>query len=294
MAEEKTIIADASGMTAYNPPKRVRACLVQYNGTNLGKRHILEGTEWVIGRSPNVSIVVNEQSVSRQHARCQRVGDNIEIDDLGSSNGTYVNDKRVVGRQALNDGDIIRLGTILFKYFAQDNLENAFHDKIYRMATVDGGTQTFKREYLMESLKSEFKFSKTYSRSLSLIYFDLDFFKKVNDTYGHSAGDYILKETATLVKALIRKDDIFGRIGGEEFVLLLPNTDARTAYELAERIRSNMEKHAFKHDGKLIRQTLSMGVSQVNPNMKTPEDLLNDADKKLYLSKTGGRNRITV
>ena len=98
--------------------------------------------------------------------------------DLGSSNGTYVNDKRIAEQHTLQDGDIIRLGNIVFKFFAQGNIENVFHDKIYRMATIDGGTQTFNKKYLLEALESEFKFSRTYSQSLSLIYFDLDFSRK--------------------------------------------------------------------------------------------------------------------
>jgi diguanylate cyclase (GGDEF)-like protein len=294
MADDKTIIADPAGMTVFNPPKRLRACLVQYNGTNLGKRYVLDGTEMIIGRAPSADICINEQTVSKQHAKCYRVQDDIEIEDLGSSNGTHINDKRISSRHVLRDGDIIRLGTVLCKYFAHNNIENVFHDKIYRMATIDGGTQTFNKKYFLESLESEFKFSRTFARDLSLIYFDLDLFKKVNDTYGHSAGDTILKEVAALVQQKIRKDDIFCRYGGEEFVIVLPNTNAKTAYELAERIRQTSEKHPFKINNVKIQQTLSLGVSQLNKDMKTAKDLLDDADKKLYKSKQSGRNRVTI
>ncbi|MGE0174267.1 MAG: diguanylate cyclase [Oligoflexales bacterium] len=294
MADDKTIIADPAGMTVFNPPKRLRACLVQYNGTNLGKRYFLDTSDMVIGRAPNASIFINEQSVSRQHAKCSRAGDDIEIEDLGSSNGTHINDKKIANKQILRDGDIIRLGTILFKYFAHNNIENVFHDKIYRMATIDAGTQTFNKKYFLESLESEFKFSKSFDRELSLIYFDLDFFKKVNDTYGHNAGDFILKETSSLVKKAVRKDDIFCRFGGEEFVVLLPNTNAKVAYELAERIRKTVEKHAFAFDNVKIKQTLSLGVSQLNKDMTAPKEFLDDADKKLYKSKQTGRNKVTI
>ncbi|MCX6129877.1 MAG: GGDEF domain-containing protein [Proteobacteria bacterium] len=241
MADDKTIIADP-GSSIFSSPKKTAACLVQYSGTNLGKRYILDQKETVVGRSPTVEIVVNEQSVSRAHAQCQQQDDDIYVADLGSSNGTYVNDKKITGRQILRDGDIIRLGNIVFKFFAQGNVENVFHDKIYRMATIDAGTNIFNKKYLIEALETEVKFSKAYSRPLSIIYFDLDFFKKVNDTYGHGVGDIILKETSTLVKSMVRKSDIFCRYGGEEFVILLPSTDAKTAYELAERIRSSFGK----------------------------------------------------
>ena len=183
---------------------------------------------------------------------------------------------------------------MLFKYFAQGNVENVFHDKIYRMATIDGGTQTFNKQYLLESLDSEFKFSKSYGRPLSVIYFDLDHFKKVNDTYGHNAGDFILSELSTLVKSIVRKDDIFCRFGGEEFVILLPNTDARTAYDSAERIRNAVESHVFNTEGHSLKQTVSLGVSQLQASMNTPKDFLEDADKKLYQSKQNGRNQVTI
>jgi diguanylate cyclase (GGDEF)-like protein len=293
MADEKTIIADP-GSSIFNPPKKSAACLVQYSGTNLGKRYILNQKEMVVGRAPTVEIVVNEQSVSRNHAQCLQQGEEIYVADLGSSNGTYVNDKKITTRQILRDGDIIRLGNIVFKFFAQGNIENVFHDKIYRMATIDVGTNIFNKKYLIEALETEVKSSRAYGRPLSVIYFDLDFFKKVNDTYGHSVGDGILRDSSTLVKAIIRKDDIFCRYGGEEFVILLPATEAKTAYELAERIRGSFEAHKFEIQGHSIRQTLSIGVSQLNSRMTKAESLLEDADKKLYQSKTGGRNRVTI
>ena len=295
MADDKTIIADVAGITILSPAKRFRACLVQYSGANLGRRHLLDEQKMVVGRAPNVQIVINEQCVSRQHARCIRIGEHVVLEDLNSSNGTFVNNEKLVGKITLKDGDIIRFGTILFKYFSHDNVENIFHDKIYRMATIDAGTQTFNKKYLMESLETEFKYARTYEKDLSIIYFDLDHFKKVNDTHGHSAGDVVLKEVAALVKGHIRKDDVFCRYGGEEFVVLLPNTNMRTAYDLAERIRKALELQVIPcgADAK-VTQTVSLGVSQLQAEMKDPQDFLNDADRKLYTSKKEGRNRVTV
>ena len=116
----------------------------------------------------------------------------------------------------------------------------------------------------------------------------------MNDNFGHNVGDFILQETSGLVKSMIRKDDIFCRFGGEEFVILLPATDAKTAYDLAERIRQKTEAHVFESEGHQIKQTISMGVSQLNPSMSSPKDLLEDADQKLYQSKSNGRNRVTI
>lgn len=293
MADDKTIIADP-GSNILNPQKRSTACFVQYSGANLGKRYLLDQFEIVIGRSPNVQIVINEQSVSRNHAQCICNEGFVSITDLGSSNGTYVNDQKITEPQALNDGDIIRLGNIVFKYFAQGNMENVFHDNIYRMATIDALTQAFNKKYLLEALDSEFKFSRTYSRPLSIIYFDLDHFKNVNDTYGHNVGDFILKETCEVVRSQIRKDDILCRFGGEEFVILLPTTEAPTAYDLAERIRKSVETYVFALENLQIEQTISAGVAQLTAVMSEPKHLLEQADQKLYQSKTNGRNQVTI
>lgn len=302
MSDDKTIIAENPTLTLLSQVKRKNACLVQYSGAKLGKRYPLIDQANVVGRSPTVQIIINEASVSRQHARFLLMGEQVMLEDMGSSNGTFVNDARVQNGVQLKDGDIIRLGTVLLKFFAHDNVDSVMHDKIYRMATIDAGTQIFNKQYLLDALESEFKFSRTYGRDLSIIYYDLDHFKSVNDTFGHNAGDFILKESSNLVKATIRKEDILGRFGGEEFVIILPTTDARTASELAERIRFKHESHPFVFDyedktgrkSAKHRQTISMGVTQLSNDLATPQDFLDSADKKLYKSKQTGRNRVTA
>lgn len=302
MSDDKTIIAETPNLTILQGPKRKNACLVQYSGAKLGKRYPLTEQQNVVGRSPTAQVIINEASVSRQHARFMLVGDDVKVEDMGSSNGTFVNDVRAEGQVALKDADIVRLGTVLLKFFAHDNVDSVMHDKIYRMATIDAGTQIFNKQYLLDALESEFKFSKTYDRDLSIIYYDLDFFKKVNDNYGHNAGDFILKESAALIKAGLRKDDILGRYGGEEFVIILPNTNGQIAADLAERLRIKHETHVFQldqeKDGAKIKvphkQHVSMGVAQLKPNIPTTKDFLEVADKKLYNSKHTGRNKVTV
>jgi two-component system cell cycle response regulator len=293
-SDDKTIVTDGANMTFLQAPTRKRACLIQYSGDALGRRYILDAPEVTIGRSPTTGIVIPDGSVSREHAKCVAVGNGVEIEDLGSSNGTFINDQKLNSRMPLRDGDILRLGSILLKFFAHDNIENVFHDKIYRMATIDAGTQIFNKKYLLETLDSEFKFSRVYGRPLSVIYYDLDFFKKVNDVHGHSCGDFILRESAQVAKSCVRKEDVLGRYGGEEFVVVLPNSDAKTAADLAERIRRSIESHPFQFDGKTLTQTISMGVSENRTEFKAYKELLDDADRKLYQSKNSGRNRITT
>jgi len=279
--------------TFRRPTSRKRACLIQYNGDALGRRYFFDTSEVTLGRSPSNGIVILDVSVSREHAKCYAARDTVEIEDLGSRNGTFINDHRIEARTGLRDGDIVRLGSILFKFFAYDNVENVFHDKIYRMATIDAGTQIFNKNYLLEALEAEFTFSRVYGRPLAVIYYDLDFFKKVNDEYGHSCGDFVLQESAQIAKSCVRKDDVIGRLGGEEFVVVLPNADGVTALELAERIRKAVEAHTFVFQGKSLRQTISMGVSEIKPEFEDYKALLADADRKLYQSKRDGRNRVT-
>lgn len=232
--------------------------------------------------------------MSREHARIITRDEAVAVEDLGSSNGTFIHDRPVLSLTTLNDGDMLRLGNVLLKYFAHDNIEKVFHDNIYRMATIDAGTQLYNKKYLLETLDSEFRFCRVYGRPLSVIYYDLDFFKKVNDVHGHICGDYILRETAQIAKSCVRAEDVLARYGGEEFVAVLPNTDGHTAAALAERMRKAMADHEFVFEGRQMKQTISMGVSENQPAFASATDLLNDADRKLYQSKRSGRNRVTA
>ncbi len=303
--DEKTQIAEINPEDLVPNRKRdnSEACLVQYSGDSIGKRYKLSEKELILGRSAEVEITIDEKSVSRKHAQIQVDEENVFIQDLGSANGTFVNDKLLFKNDnyALKDQDMIRMGSILLKFFSDDNWDGYIQDKIYKMATIDGGTNIFNKQYLLDALDTQFKISQTNGQELAIIYFDLDHFKKVNDNYGHNAGDQLLKELADMVKEIVRKDDIFGRFGGEEFVILLPKTDLDTAYEMAERIRKTCEETVYKLDyekgGKPQtvdhKQTLSVGISVYETSMEIPKNLLESADQKLYHSKDTGRNKIT-
>lgn len=289
-----TKITSATKLNMRRAPLRECACLIQYSGDALGRRFFLDAPLVGIGRGQGSHIMIPDDSVSREHARCLLVENTIELEDLGSSNGTFVNEKRVHSRITLRDGDVVRLGTVMLKFFAHDNIENVFHDKIYVLATTDSSTQLYNKKYLLETLDAEFKFSRTHELPLSIIYYDLDFFKNVNDAYGHSCGDFILRETSQVAKLCVRKEDVLGRFGGEEFVAVLPNTNAQTATEFAERIRTAIAAHPFIFEGKTLRQTVSIGVSENRPDFAAYTDLLDDADRKLYQSKNSGRNCTTA
>ena len=217
-----TRITRGTKLNVRRAPARSRACLVQYSGDALGRRYLLDAPEITVGRSSVNSVVIHDDSVSRQHAKIISRANVVAIEDMGSSNGTFIHEEPVLSRTTLNDGDILRLGNILFKFFAHDNIENVFHDNIYRMATIDAGTELFNKKYLLETLESEFRFCRIYGRPLSVIYYDLDYFKKVNDEHGHSCGDFILRECSQIAKSCMRGEDVLARYGGEEFVAILP------------------------------------------------------------------------
>ncbi len=284
----------APKVTVTRTPTPVRACLIQYCGDALGRRYQLDAPEILVGRAQECGIVLIDGSVSREHAKIFSSGEVFAVEDVHSSNGTYIQNERISARTPLMDGAILRFGNVLFKFFAKDNIESAFHDNIYRMATIDAGTQLFNKKYLLETLESEFRLCRVYGRALAVVYFDLDFFKTVNDTHGHNCGDYVLHECARVAKSCMRGNDVLARFGGEEFVAVLPGADAVTGTELAERIRFAMEEHEFEFEGKKLTQTVSLGVSEIQSAFQKPEDLLKDADRKLYKSKQGGRNRVTA
>jgi len=303
MTADPTVILKTSEVTLFQTlgsPGARRSCLILYSGTETGKRFVLDSHAMTIGRLPNTEIYIDTPSVSRRHAELAVSGDTVTIRDLESSNGTHVNDERITGPLALKDGDLIRLGKVFLKYYEHESLDALLHDRIYRMATVDAGTELFNRQYLNDVLRSEIKLARLTTRPLSIIYYDLDHFKSVNDRFGHSTGDVVLKESAAVVKAIVRKEDILGRLGGEEFIVVLPGAPLAEAVELAERIRLAIEAHVFtvevdSRGGKTEvehRQTVSLGVMQLNDEMKEAKALLDAADRLLYRAKHTGRNRV--
>jgi len=183
----------------------------------------------------------------------------------------------------------------LFDAFAHQVAVAIDNARLYNMAFYDPLTKAFRRKYFEAWLAQEFSRVKRYKTDLSLVMFDIDFFKQVNDTHGHAAGDTVLRELAQTVRETIRQADVFARYGGEEFVICLPETKPEKAKHSAERIRKAIEKQKFVYDGMTIPVTISLGVASFRD---TPEDsvtqFMKDVDEALYQSKREGRNRVTV
>ena len=260
-------------------------------GSELGKKYNLNASSLVIGRSSKCDIQIDQESISRNHSKILNTGKSILVRDLGSTNGTYVNDEPI-DEYVLRDGDLIKIGRTIFKFLTGGNIENAYHEEIYRLTTIDGLTQIFNKRYFLENLEREIARSQRYRRALSLVMFDIDHFKKINDSYGHLAGDYVLKLLASTVKSKIRREDLFARYGGEEFAIVLPEIDGENARAFAEKIRQIVEKQDFRFENARIRVTISMGVSSIDDEIADAAALIKRADERLYEAKTAGRNRV--
>jgi two-component system cell cycle response regulator len=257
----------------------------------LGKRFVLEGPKVRVGRGADNHIVLEGDSVSRQHAHFERRGSHWYAVDDGSTNGTYVNEKQIVREAILRTNDRTKIGPTILKYLSGADAEAKYHEEIYRMTIVDGLTQIHNKRYLFESLEREIIRARRHDRPLSLLMFDIDFFKRINDHYGHLAGDYVLRELSDVVQSRIRRDEVFARYGGEEFVIVLPETPMDGASALAENVREKVAGHPFVFQGESIPVTISIGCALVREN-DTATELIQRADEKLYEAKRGGRNRV--
>ncbi len=273
------------------PARPGEACIIVIYGPELGKRLQLGTAPFAIGRSSKSDLFLDQESVSRNHARISFDGTHYWVADLKSTNGTFVNDEPA-REQRLRDGDQVRVGRSILKFMTGENVEMHYHEEIYRLMTVDGLTQVYNRRYFNEALEREFNRSKRYERALSLIAFDIDHFKKCNDTYGHLAGDNLLRLLCTAVKARLRREDIFARTGGEEFGILLPEIDLEGARITAEKVRKIVEATPLRYEEELIPATVSLGIALLGAEDATPEALYRRADERLYEAKQTGRNRV--
>ena len=163
---------------------------------------------------------------------------------------------------------------------------------IAELAMTDMLTGIYNRRYFMFEAEKEFGKARRYNLPLSIILYDVDRFKSLNDTYGHSAGDEVLRALTGACTRCLRSSDVFARYGGEEFVILLPLTDGGAARRLAERVRKEVEQMPAFHESVRLPVTISLGVAEFLPSKISFDEMLKEADKRLYAAKTNGRNRV--
>jgi diguanylate cyclase (GGDEF)-like protein len=272
-----------------------RAYLVALAGLSRGEMFKLDSPRSIIGRSPNAHIRLFDDGISREHANVALEEDKVILNDMGSTNGTFCNGVRVTSRE-LVDGDKIMIGsTTILKFTYHDHLDEAFQQQMYESALRDGLTKVFNRKHFNDLLAKEFAFASRHSTPLALLFIDLDFFKKVNDTFGHPAGDHVLTEVSGVLSGGIRGEDVLARFGGEEFCVLCRGSERDGALEMGERLRQEIADRRYIYGGKIIPVTISVGIALMpDPAITQPEQLLAAADKALYEAKRAGRNRVVV
>ncbi len=292
---EATLIVDSNALKRVRQEvaERNQAYVIVIAGPHTGKMFKIDSSDTVMGRSPRVDLQLQDVGVSRTHARIFRVNDQVFVEDLQSANGTYLNGERLAMTQQLRDGDKITLGsTTILKFTYHDKLDEDYQKRMFEAALRDGLTNAFNKKYFLNHLDSEFSYAKRHGSHLSLVIFDVDHFKHVNDTYGHLAGDHILTKLASLAMNSVRSEDTFARYGGEEFAIVARGSTMFQSYQLAERLRKEVDAYSFVHHTSEIPVTISVGVASFPEiQVETVPELIEAADRALYAAKNAGRNR---
>ena len=263
------------------------------SSSSVGRMYRVTKDEVILGRGIQSDILVDDDGVSRYHAKIALRGEERWLVDLDSTNGTFLNGAKVK-EQALVEGDKIQMGrATVLKFTVQDALDETYHRELYDSAVKDGLTGIHNRRYFLERLKSEFQHTQRHKRLLSVILFDVDHFKKVNDTHGHRAGDAVLRTMAEAVAKAMRGGDVVARIGGEEFACVLRETDHASALRFGERLRKIVKAATVRWGTAEIEFSVSVGVATFDgSNHGDPEALMQAADDKLYAAKAAGRDRV--
>lgn len=259
----------------------------------VGRQYALDpdASRVILGRDAAADIVVSSDSVSRRHCKLTRELQGWWIEDLQSTNGTFVNDEPVT-RRLLRAGDRIRVGDTVFKLHGRGDMEAAMLDKLLRDVVRDPLTQAYTRGYFNEHAESVLQEIRTSQGRGSLLLLDIDFFKRVNDGFGHVCGDAVLREAAARIASELPDDAVFGRLGGEEFAALLPSMGAASARMIADKVRRSVSAASIRCGDATLAVTISVGVAEGTRAMHDLDAWLRAADEMLYEAKRSGRNRV--
>ncbi|HUU04667.1 MAG TPA: GGDEF domain-containing protein [Patescibacteria group bacterium] len=266
------------------------------NETDFGKHFILEKKQTILGRDKTVDITILDGKISKVHCeisviRRGSVIEQIGIRDLDSTNGTYVNGESV-SQVTLKAGDKIQAGDTVLQLSYSDEIEKEYHAKLFNFAARDALTGLYNKRFMLNELENYSRITRRSGRAFSIIMIDIDDFKQINDRFGHLSGDEYLKHLAELVIHSLRDQDIAGRIGGEEFLIILPETAIDGAFQLAVRIRKNIEQFVLRYQNSEIRTTISAGVCQFDKSLKDVKEFLDLADQAMYEAKKSEKNKV--
>lgn len=277
--------------------KRDRALLLRMDGVHAGQVISLDAPQITIGRHPQNVVVVDDTGVSRFHAEILVSAGTIRLYDKGARNGILVQGVKIGEYVDLHDGDFIQLGPrVGFRFSLTDAKQERLLQRLYESSNRDALTGAYNRKHFDERLLAELAYAARNSSSTALLLFDIDHFKKVNDGHGHAAGDAVLRQVAGVTMTRLRTEDVFARIGGEEFAVLLRGVTVQGSARLAERLRTSISAMPIMFEGRSIPVTISIGCAaiQVTAEHSHGDDLVRMADERLYKAKNSGRNRVVA
>ena len=292
--EQKTLTNEVFSLRPA-PRERDRAVLVRMDSVQAGHVVSLDGPATRLGRHPDNDAVIDDEGMSRSHACVSYQDGYYYVEDLDSSNGTYVNGERVQ-KAVLTDAAVIQLGPrVCFRFSLTDEHQERMLRQLYESSVRDALTGAYNRHFFLERLGAEVAYAARHSSHAAVLMFDVDHFKKVNDTHGHQAGDAVLKGIATATSALLRQEDVFARYGGEEFVLLLRGVTRVGAQRAGERLLGVIQKLRIPYGEKMLAVTVSVGCASMEcAEQPTSEVLIAVADRRLYAAKRAGRNCVVA
>lgn len=241
-------------------------------------------------------------SVAGKDLRIDEIVSNVaptRIDEVSGASAERQNLNLIIGVYPLQqDGTTLGTFVLIRDVTAETNLQDKYKDKATQSIT-DALTGLFNRAYFTDYMKSQVSTLESFPESapqctISVVMLDIDFFKKINDVYGHQAGDYVIKTTAELMKKGFRKTDVIARYGGEEFLVILPGTDMEGAAIASDKLRQAIQNYTYEFDGKVMPVTMSSGVAQIKIGKESGEQAIARADAALYFSKEHGRNRVSI
>jgi diguanylate cyclase (GGDEF)-like protein len=272
-----------------------RHLLIRARGAQLGQVLKLGQQLHRVGRANDCEIWLSDDGVSRKHATISYENGVYSIEDTGSANGTFVGGQKVE-RAALRDGDLIQFGPqAVFRYSVADEGQEQLLRQLYEASVTDALTGANNREHFDSQLRMELSFARRHGTDLAVVMFDVDHFKRVNDTFGHPVGDEVLVEISKATRRLVRNEDVFARYGGEEFVLILRGIALDGARIVGERLRERIAELSIATDKGPLKITVSVGcASFASTPEASAESLVQLADKRLYVAKRGGRNRVVA
>jgi two-component system, cell cycle response regulator len=270
--------------------------VVQGSDADLGAHARVEH-KVIIGRDPAASLSLSDARASKQHASVEPVEGfagrlKYELTDLGSTNGTLVNGKRVKGTRRLKDGDKISIASTVLRFSIADELDAAYQEQVEAMLSTDSLTGLLAPRRFDAALDEALRAARSKGQTLSLLVLDIDDLKQINDKHGHAMGAFTIGEVGRLLAAVTGNRGTATRFGGDEFVAFFPGLDDQATVQIAEDLRARISRHTFKLDKKTVKPTVSAGIAVFPTGAATGKALFEAADRALYRAKARGKDRV--